>query len=857
MYGRVDQDRYRESLQTCLNYIVRQQGCLIRRSGTRYVAPTCQAGLGLPPRAVRFEFSATQAYILEFGQYNSSLPVPVGTLITSGYMRVYRNNAAVLEAAVNITGITNANPAVVSVSGTPFVNGDEVEIYNVTGMTQVNGRRFTVINSGAGSFALKGIDSTNYGAYAGGGTVARVFTIKTPYVQADLFQLKFAQSADTLYIAHPSYAPYKVQRTGDAAWTITPVANALGPFLPINTTTTTLTLSGSSGSVTVTASSTTGINGGTGFTASDVGRLIQWTSNNLALTWLRITAITDTTHVTATVEGPNAASIFPTTSWYLGSNLVVDGPYFPINPTLTTLTLSGTTNTVTVTASSTHGINGDQGFLAGDQYRLIRFKDPMGNWTNLQIMVVTDSTHVTAIILGPAASAGTATVNWRLGTWSTNTGWPAAVCFFEDRLWLCGATSTPQRLDSSNSGDYENFSPSNPAGTAGDSNAIGFTLNAQDVNVIRWVRAAQKALIIGTIGDIWIARKNIIMEAMTPTNVAGRPAAKFGVADIDPIQVGNGTFFVQRSKRKMREITYEASFYTDTFSANDMTLDSEHLPRQGIVQLAYQLEPISVIWAARADGALLGMTYERTGDSVMSAWHRHQLGGFSDANGTPAAVESVAAIPSADGTRDELWMVVRRYIGGQVVRYFEYMTKIFEDIDTQANAFFVDAGASYNGAKVSVIGGLWHLNGETVSILADGAVQPDAVVTNGTITLADIPAVIVNVGYKYNSDGQTLRTDIGAGDGTAMGKTRRQHRVGFQFYRTLGFTFGPNFSQLDEMNFRDSSMPTDAAVSLFTGIRSEPWDADYNFDNFICWRQYQPLPGTILGVYPMQHTFDR
>ena len=72
--------------------------------------------------------------------------------------------------------------------------------------------------------------------------------------------------------------------------------------------------------------------------------------------------------------------------------------------------------------------------------------------------------------MGPNASAGTATINWRLGVWSITTGFPGAVCFNEDRFVFGGPTNYPQRVDGSNSGEYENFAPTNAAGTVGDAN---------------------------------------------------------------------------------------------------------------------------------------------------------------------------------------------------------------------------------------------------------------------------------------------------------------------------------------------------------------------------------------------------
>lgn len=744
LHGRVNTDRYKTGLTTCLNYVCSTQGPLLRRPGTRYVAPTKNGGAE-DPVLVRFEFSTTQAYILEFGHQ---------------YIRFYRNNAAILEGAKAITGATRANPVVITCADHGYATGEEVEINGVGGMVELNGRRFIVGATTANTFELRGLDGSNlngtgFGTYTGGGTAARVYTVYTAYNSADLRGLKFAQSADVLYIVHPNYAPRVLSRTGHTAWLLSPFQSQDGPYLPTNITPTTLTPSGAGGSVMITASATAGINGGAGFLPTDVGRVVR-IKHGSTWGWARITLYVTNTSVYAQVE-----------------------------------------------------------------------RDFGG---------------------------ATASAEWRLGLWSATTGYPAAVTFHEDRLMFGGVRDYPQRIDGSNTGDYTNFAPSAPDGTVGDANAIAFTLNATDVNVVRWMRSDEKGLLIGTVGAEWIVRPSQQGEALTPTNITAKPSTRHGSADLEPVQVGKSVLFVQRHKRKLRELTY--LFEVDGFRAPDLTVLSEHITNGGVVQLAYMQDPQSIVWAARADGTLLGMTYERDLDALRVGWHRHVLGGASDANGTPAQVRSIAAIPSPDGTRDELWVVVRRWINGRQVHYVEYMNKFFEEEDAQEDAFFVDCGLTYDGAPDDTISGLWHLEGETVAVWADGAAHPNKVVANGTIVL-DRPASVVQVGYAYNSDMQTLRSEAGSMDGTAQGKTKRTHRLGFILHRTLGLKFGPSFDNLTTMIFRSAADPMGEAVPLFSGVRSEVFDGDYDYDGHVCIRQDQPAPGTILAVMPQVVTQDR
>jgi hypothetical protein len=474
------------------------------------------------------------------------------------------------------------------------------------------------------------------------------------------------------------------------------------------------------------------------------------------------------------------------------------------------------------------------------------------HWGYAKIAAFTDATHVTADVKN-SFGATTASKNWRLGSWSTTTGWPACSTFYEDRLFFGGQPL--QRLDGSKSGDYENFAPSADDGTVADDNALAFTLNANDVNVIRWMVDDENGLIIGTVGGEWILRPSNQNEALTPTNVKATRTTTRGSSNFQPVKAGKAVLFVQRAQRKVFEIAYV--FADDNYKAPDMTALAEHITKGGLGEIAYQPQPSSIVWGVRGDGALLGFTYERDQDVV--GWHRHVLGGYADAGKTqPAAVESVAVIPAPEGDRDELWLIVRRAINGTTRRYVEFLEALWDPANDQEDAFFVDSGLSYDGDPTSTIGGLDHLEGETVSILADGATHPDKTVAQGRITL-DRDASVVQVGLAYTSTLQTMKLEAGAADGTAQGKTKRISKVVFNFHQTLGGLYGASpDGTLDVLQFRTASDPLDAPPPLFDGMtRPLNWPMGYETAAAITVRQVQPLPMTLLAIMPQVNTEDR
>jgi hypothetical protein len=572
------------------------------------------------------------------------------------------------------------------------------------------------------------------------------YEISTPYLEAELFELKYAQSADVMYICHPNHAPRKLSRTGHTSWTLTEVEFTNGPFLDHNITTTTANPSHKSVGQTTTAtfSSTTGINGGAGFTSDDIGRLVHIKDGHF-----EITSITSTTVVVGTV--------------------IVD--------------------------------------------------------------------------LGISSSA---TEDFALGAFSDTTGYPTCVTFFEQRLVFAGTKSQPQTIFFSKSGDYENMDDGYHE-TVVDDDAIVYTIASNQVNAIRFMTAT-RTLIIGTAGGEFTVSGGAADSAITPTNILIKKQSNHGAANVDAIAAGNATLFLQRAKRKVRELAY--NFDVDGYLAPDMTLLAEHISEGGITQMAYQQEPNSILWMVRNDGQLIGFTYQR--DQQVTAWHRHIFGGSFGSG--QAVCESVAVIPT-DDSEYQVWVIVKRTVDGNTVRYVEYMNN-FDFTETDNTTFnFLDSQLSYSGSATSTISGLDHLEGETVSVLVDGATHPDKTVSSGSITL-DRDGEDVKVGLAYTSLLQTMRLDAGSQDGTSQGRTKRIFDITIRMYESIGVEVGPDLDNMERIPFRSSADPQDAGIPVFTGDKEVEFRGNYESDGFVYVRQTQPLPLTILSLYPKLQTND-
>lgn len=626
------------------------------------------------------------------------------------------------------------------------------------------------------------------------------YELVTPYAAADVASIQYAQSADVLYLAHPEYAPRKISRTGHTSWTITEIDFDWAPFLPEN----------SDQSVTVYASAATG--SGVTLTASS-----SIFTSNMVGGYVKLREVPGSNH---DLWEPGVAVAATSTRRY--NNLV----YYT--------TAGGTTGTrppIHETGTeSDGGVTDWEYYHAGDGY--------------LKVTGFTSGTVVTGDVVKriPASTVGApnATWRWAMGAWSDEYGYPTTVTFFEDRLIWGGTTNNPQTLWGSKTGDYENHE----SGT-NDDDAYIYTINSDQVNAIKWL-SPERVLLIGTTGGEFAMRASSLEEAITPTNVRVTAETQFGSKAIKAIRVGNATLFVQRAGRKVREMQYE--FDSDSYQAKDVSLLSEHITLPSVTNLVYQNQPGQVIWGVRSDGILLGFTYERT-ESVFG-WHRHPLAG--------AKVKSLAVIPHPDGDRDQLWLVAERTINGSTVQYVEYLEKEWERTNDIEDAFFVDSGLTYDGAATTTLTGLDHLEGETVTILADGSAHANKVVTSGAITL-DRSASVVHVGLGYNATHQTLRLEAGAADGTAQGKTKRITNVTIRMDQTgPGLWYGPSTTTMDEISFRDSSMAMDAAIPLFDGDKGPlPWPEGYEQDGRITLQHRLPLPCNILALMPQVVTQDR
>lgn len=660
--------------------------------------------------------------------------------------------------------------------------------------------------------------------------------IATPYALADLttedgtFAIRVAQSADTMYLFHGAYPTQKLLRTSATTFSLQTVTFVGGPFVSVNIDNgVTVQASGQIGGVTLTASS--GL-----FRASDVGTLFY-------------------------LEQVDNSYVKP---WVVHQKIAV-GDLRRVDNRVYKCTQIGTqTPQVTGAETPTHTIGRRWDGTGQDESSTDEWGSVGAEWEyqhsgygTVLITGFTDAQHVSGTVttndpadpcMLPNTVVTSGTYKWARSLFNSTDGFPQMGTFWSERLCMM----RDRWLALSVSADFEVFKTKD-ADQATDDSAIVQQLNARRLNKLAWM-VESDSLLVGMTGDEWVIGKSNGSLALSATNMNARRRTSYGSKRLQPVEVGGTILFVQKSGRKLRDFKYD--FSSDNYVSTDVTKIADHITRgrtgsnNGIMSLCFQQEPYSIVWAARADGQLIGCTYdEEAGRSDVYGWHRHP-----DANGF---VECVASMPAPDGSADDLWVIVRRQINGQTVRYVEYLNPTLQDDEAQSSAFYVDGGITYSGAPTQVIDGLGHLEGQAVAVLTDGAVHRSVTVAGGSITL-DWPASVAHIGVPTKCRIQTMQLNAGAANGTAQGKTKRVSNIATRFSRSLGGAVGPSFDadDLEPLNFRRPSNAMDNAVPLFDGDMESNWRGSYEGQSWLCYQNDQPLPVTLLGFFPIVDTQD-
>jgi len=489
---------------------------------------------------------------------------------------------------------------------------------------------------------------------------------------------------------------------------------------------------------------------------------------------------------------------------------------------------------------------------------------------------------------------------WFLGAFygqdaDADASYPFAGQVYQQRQMLTGTPQHASNIFSSVTGDFNDYAPYTLDTEVLATSGISYKMAGTHA-VVRSITAKDE-LLIGTEGGMFRGRASSNGDPITPTNFRITPEESKGII-IPPLLVGTDLLYIQRSGHRVNQMSF--NIRRNGYEAQDTTILADHLFERSGTEAAdfcYKQEPISTLWVSKEDGTLTSLTYEQQQD--VYAWAQHQLGGmtltsgdtltngawyriianttdFTDygadvndygtifqSTGIPTLtdddevqevgfVESVASLPSSDKREDLLYALVQR--GDQ--KTIERLNSNYTPAHSQdkQDMVFLDSSVTIDlgGTPTTVVSdaSLARFNGKTVSVVADGAKQPDVTVSAGSITLQNSASQHVHIGWSYRGILQLLEMYTEGLTGTNQGKRRNMHHMTVRYRNSLGFFYGTDLQVLRHEEFSENTRTMNQGPPVETGQRrvetTTGWDRELDF--YVV--QDLPYPLTILAIMP-------
>lgn len=673
-FGRSDDAKFQSGASVMRNMMALPHGPVQNRAGFAFVREVKDSSKAV--RLVPFTFSTTQTMVIEAG---------------AGYFRFHTGGSTLLAPSASAySAIVEYNPGdLVSTGGVVYYCSS-----TVTGTAPPN--------------------ATYWHPQPASGE----YEIPNPYAEADLFSIHYVQSGDVLTLVHQEHPPAELRRLGATEWVLAPIA-----FSP--------TLAPPGGS----AGASTPISHSYKITGYSYNKFLNRTSASVP---------------SAAFSGNNDLTVtgaYNTLSWVPSSNVnrwevykLVGGTYYylgttsgstfiddssktpdtskpqPAGPALnfaTSLAVGTTSGGGAVSATATVG-SGTTTYSycvssVSDDGRIESISSARVSCTNNLLTSGNYNTITWAKVAGVSLynvykesnglygfigqSAAVSFIDDNIAPdisktppihqypFATPDNYPAAVSYFEQRRCFAGTVNSPQSLWLTKPGSESDMAYSLPSR---EDDAIAFRVAAREVNTIRHLVPLNDLVALTSAAEWRITSINA--DALTPSTISVRPQSYVGANEAQPIVINNTLIYAAARGGHVRELAY--NWQAGGYLTGDLSLRATHLfDTYDIVDMAYAKAPYPVAWFVSDNGNLLGLTY--VPEQQVGAWHRHDT-----INGT---FESITVV--AEGGEDRLYAVISRDIDGTPVRYIERMaSRLFAD---QADAFFVDAGATFDGNNTS------------------------------------------------------------------------------------------------------------------------------------------------------------
>jgi len=902
-FGRSDLEQYDLGMAKAENWFVDFRGGLSNRPGLRFneVVPEDVSDIDAPVRFFDFQFSddPEDQYIVFF--------VGLYIYFIQGGNYILKEEADVLDVQPDGDIVLDADPDdVASGAFYVFrdVGGiNEINSRMYKRRTYNSGTNTLTLNYLPP--AVPGTQYLPTGTYTSGGKIYSVYRILSGYTSSDLAELRAYQHRDLIRLTHPDYPITNLIRNGHVDWEVSEedIGGERGP--PTGLQADESAAGNASLAWTVTAILRNGeetrysqVNAKNGFENYSV------VQGNMDFSWnTKADAVGYNVYRSNIVNDPGSKQSNGVPLGFIGTvkgtslldgNIVPDfgksppveyDPFAPGAITYIEITNPGSgadgTTTISISGGGGTGFEGYPIFKDGEIIGAVITRPGRG-YNNPTVSFGGAGTGQAAIAEARAES----------GTY------PRVSTIFQQRQLYAGSDEFPLTIWGSKPKLYSNFMYSE---ITNEGDAYEFEIDSAQLNPIKHLEPQRGGLLVMSNSGVWQLTGGE-QAAVTAVNVLADPQTYTGVSDVKPLKVDNNLIYVEGRGYGVRLLGYNE--FSKVYSSDDKSVLSRHLfgVNKQVVDWCAATTPLKMVNCVRSDGAMLAFTI--VAEEKVFSWTPWKTRGLWEncitikedtdqvycvvkryVNGTWVRfVESFAArdfetiedaffvdagltlepnYPAADAvlvgttlTADaavfdvgcEDWIV--RCRGGKLVITartsstvvtVQVITEIPELVEGAPNE--LAEGDWTLDEPVTTVGGLWHLEGQEVTVLADGFVVTGKVVTDGEITL-DLAASRIHVGISYTATAQTLPPVVS--DAVIENKRKRIVAVATRKFETVGLKTGSSLSKLRSFKER-TTQPYNEATPAFTGLDPIWIDPEWNTEGQTYFVQDLPLPATLLG----------
>ena len=794
MFGRIADNKFQQGAATMLNFIAKPQGPAQNRPGFAYVNAVKNSAKAT--RLLSFTFNTVQTMVIEMGDQ---------------YFRFHTQGQTLLYSDGSAWN-----------SGTNYTVGD---------IAKHSGTNYYAKTAHSNSQPPNG---TNWYALPANYT----YEIPHPYLEAELFDVHYVQSADVMTLVHPSHAPRELRRLGATKWELkvidfgTPLAAPTGvsvsAYIPSSTSTNADTYQDHN--YVVTAVKATLVDESNQSSTATVSNNIFVTGAKNTISWNAVSGAsryrvykdqggifgyigeTTTTSIIDDNIGPDFSQTPP-----IHENDFIGSDNYPgaVSYFEQRRVFAGTNNApqnMWMTKSGTES-NMSFGLPIRDDDR-IEFRVAAREANTIRHIV-----PLTQLLLM------TGSAEWRVTSVNSDAITPTSISV-KPQSYVGSDNSQPVIVN--NSLVYG-------AARGGHIRELGYNWQANGFVTGDLSLRAPHLFDNYTIKDMALSKAPIPIVWAVSSN-----GKLLGLTYVP--EQALGAWHQHDTDGTFESVACVSEGNDDvTYCVIKRTVDGDvvrYIERMGTRLFATQRDNFFVDSGATYNGTNTNGSQTVTisgGTNYTKGENLTVTANYNLFNAPPSVADKDDAIVLVDGT--DLYRLTILSTSSQTVA----TAKIDKDLPVSLRSTGI---TTYEVAR-NVISGISWLEGKTVNILADGAVHPQKTVSSGAVTL-DRAASVVHVGLPYNSDLNTLPMALQI-EAMGQGRVKNLNHVWLRVLESSGIFAGPSADQLVEAKQRTTE-PYGSPPSLKTQDIKIMLTPQWQDNGQLFVRQTDPLPLTVVAL---------